>query len=110
VNPPREIVRSLPQPVCALERHGVVSIMGVIQIFAWGSSYYLLAVLAKPIAVDTGWPLTSVIGGLSLGLLVAGFVSPTVGRAIQKQATNSCRRFGCFCRRTGWTRYSSQPQ
>ena len=85
MNPPREIVRSLPQPVCALERHGVVSIMGVIQIFAWGSSYYLLAVLAKPIAVDTGWPLTSVIGGLSLGLLVAGFVSPTVGRAIQKR-------------------------
>lgn len=82
---PIEFARSLPQSVCAPKQHGgVVAIMGLIQIFAWGSSYYLLAVLAKPIAVGTGWPLTSVIAGLSLGLLVAGFVSPTIGRAIQK--------------------------
>jgi hypothetical protein len=38
---------------------------GVAQILAWGSSYYLPAVLAKPIADDTGWPLTWVVGGLS---------------------------------------------
>ena len=97
MNHPIEIAQSLPQSACALEGRGVVvSIMGVIQIFAWGSSYYLLAVLAKPIAVDTGWPLTSVIGGLSLGLLVAGFVSPTVGRAIQK------RGGGQFLRGVRW--------
>ncbi len=49
---------------------------------AWGSSYYLLAVLAAPIAADTGWPLSWVVGGLSVGLLAAGVVSPIVGRAI----------------------------
>ncbi|WP_084506983.1 MFS transporter [Geminicoccus roseus] len=54
------------------------------QIFAWGSSYYLLAVLAQPIARDTGWPLTWTAGGLSLGLLIAGLVSPMVGRAIER--------------------------
>jgi MFS family permease len=82
---PIEFARSLPQSVCVPKRRaGIVAIMGLIQIFAWGSSYYLLAVLAKPIAAGTGWPLTSVIAGLSLGLLVAGFVSPTIGRAIQK--------------------------
>jgi hypothetical protein len=32
----------------------VVPILGVTQIVAWGSSYYLLAVLAQPIAGDTG--------------------------------------------------------
>lgn len=49
---------------------------------AWGSSYYLLAVLAAPIAADTGWSLSWVVGGLSVGLLAAAGVSPVVGRAI----------------------------
>ena len=58
--------------------------LGVTQILAWGSSYYLLAVLAKPIAGDTGWSLGWIVGGLSLGLLVAGMVSPRVGDSIQR--------------------------
>jgi MFS family permease len=62
----------------------VIPVLGVTQILAWGSSYYLLAVLAQPIAGDTGWPLAWVVGGLSLGLLVAGIVSPRVGDGIQR--------------------------
>ena len=61
----------------------VVSALGIAQILAWGTSYYLPAVLAAPIAAETGWPLGWVIGGLSLGLLIAGLVSPLVGRRIQ---------------------------
>jgi MFS family permease len=63
----------------------VISVLGVTQIFAWGSSYYLPAVLAKPIVVDTGWSLTWVVGGLSLGLLIAGLISPWVGHAIGRR-------------------------
>ena len=63
----------------------VISVLGVTQIFAWGSSYYLPAVLAKPTASDTGWSLSWVVGGLSLGLLIAGIVSPWVGRAIAQR-------------------------
>jgi MFS family permease len=55
------------------------------QVLAWGSSYYLLAVLAKPIIEDTGWPLTAVAGGLSLGLVAAAMASPWVGRAIDQR-------------------------
>jgi MFS family permease len=62
----------------------VIPVLGVTQILAWGSSYYLLAVLAQPIAGDTGWPLAWVVGGLSLGLLIAGVVSPRVGDSIQR--------------------------
>jgi MFS family permease len=62
----------------------VIPVLGVTQILAWGSSYYLLAVLAQPIATDTGWPLAWVVGGLSLGLLVAGIVSPRVGDSIHR--------------------------
>lgn len=65
-------------------RWAVVPVLGVTQILAWGTSYYLLAVLAKPIADDTGWPLAWIVGGLSLGLLVAGLVSPYVGDSIQR--------------------------
>jgi predicted MFS family arabinose efflux permease len=60
----------------------VVSVLGALQILAWGSTFYLLAVLAEPIARDTGWSYDRVIAGLSLALLVAGIVSPRVGHAI----------------------------
>lgn len=65
------------------QRRAVITALGVAQILAWGSSYYLLAVLARPIVEDTGWPLAWVVGGLSLGLLASGLVSPAVGRAIE---------------------------
>jgi hypothetical protein len=61
----------------------VIAAIGIAQILAWGSSYYLLAVLAGPIARDTGWAYAWVVGGVSLGLLVAGLVSVPVGRRIE---------------------------
>jgi predicted MFS family arabinose efflux permease len=59
-----------------------VMVLGSLQILSWGSTFYLLAVLANPIVHDTGWPYPWVVGGLSVGLLVAGLVSPRTGRAI----------------------------
>jgi MFS family permease len=67
-----------------MNRHAVMFVLGVTQILAWGSSYYLPAVLAKPIASETGWPLSWVVGGLSLGLLVAAMISPRVGASIER--------------------------
>jgi len=63
-------------------RRVVITTLGITQILAWGSSFYLPAVLAKPIAADTGWSLAWVVGGLSVGLLAAGLISPQVGRTI----------------------------
>ena len=39
-------------------RLAVISALGVFEILSWGSSFYLLAVLAGPIAAETGWPLS----------------------------------------------------
>ena len=50
----------------------VIGALGIGQIFAWGSSYDLPAVLAKPIVDSTGWSLTWIVGGLSLGRADAG--------------------------------------
>ena len=66
------------------DRRIVVAALGVTQILAWGSTFYLLGVLANPIARDTGWGYDWVISGVSVGLLTAGAVSPRVGRAIGK--------------------------
>lgn len=60
----------------------VVPALGITQILAWGSTFYLLAVLGQPIARETGWTYDRVIAGMSVALLVAGALSPTVGRAI----------------------------
>ena len=65
-------------------RHLVIAVLGLMQILAWGSSYYLLAVLAPVIAADTGWPLPWIVSGLTLGLMAAAVVSPRIGRTIER--------------------------
>lgn len=62
----------------------VVPALGVVQILMWGSTFYLLAVLAPAIVADTGWSFRWVIGGVSIGLLVGGAASPRVGRLIDQ--------------------------
>jgi predicted MFS family arabinose efflux permease len=61
-----------------------VNALGITQITAWGTSYYCLGVLAKPIVAETGWPLTTVFLGFSVALLVMGFISTWVGRLIDR--------------------------
>ena len=63
----------------------VITTLGITQILAWGSSFYLPAVLAKPISVDTGWPLAWIVTGLSAGLLAAGLLAPRIGRTIDRR-------------------------
>jgi hypothetical protein len=74
----------MADPPAFPSRRVVVVVMGIGQVLVWGSSYYLPAVLAKPIADRTGWPLAWVIGALSLALLISGLVSPRVGDLIER--------------------------
>ena len=60
--------------------------LGIAQILAWGSSFYFPAVLAQPIVADTGWSFGWVVGGTSIGLLVAGLIAPRVGIVIDRRA------------------------
>jgi len=59
----------------ALDRRLVITALGIAQILAWGTSFYFPAVFAEPIVRDTGWSLGLVVGGTSIGLLVAGLIS-----------------------------------
>ncbi len=72
-----------------MNRRLVITALGIAQILAWGCSYYLPAVLARPIAADTGWPFTWVVAGLSTGLLCSGLVSAFTGGLIQRKGGRS---------------------
>jgi len=65
-----------------IDRRAVITALGITQILAWGTSFYFPAVFAEPIVRDTGWSLGWVVAGTSIGLLVAGLISPQVGRII----------------------------
>ena len=80
----------------ALRRFGIVALLGWMTIFAYGSTYYLLTVLAPSIVGATGWALSLVVGGLSLGLLVSGLVSPWVGRRIEVAGGRAVLPLGCL--------------
>jgi MFS family permease len=65
-------------------RFVTVTALGIAQILGWGTSFYFPAVLAPPIAADTGWSLAWVVSGTSIGLLVAGLIAPKVGVTIDR--------------------------
>lgn len=61
----------------------IITAIGVGQILGWGSAFYLMAVIARPVAEETGWGYTTIISGHMLSLLIAGLMSPKVGRVIE---------------------------
>lgn len=71
-----------------------VCALGITQITVWGTSYYCLGVLAKPISDDTGWSRGLVFLGFTVALLVMGVVSTSVGRAIDRYGARAVMTLG----------------
>jgi predicted MFS family arabinose efflux permease len=90
-----------PQALALPDRRIVVPALGITQILAWGSTFYLPGVLANPIARETGWSYDWVIVGITVGLLVAGIVSPRVGRAIGEHGGRPVLAIGALCLAAG---------
>jgi MFS family permease len=61
-----------------------VLVLGLTQILAWGALFYPPVLTVPLIAADHGWSAAFSMGGFSLGLLVAGLVSPRIGAAIDR--------------------------
>ncbi|MFT5174177.1 MAG: putative MFS family arabinose efflux permease [Gammaproteobacteria bacterium] len=59
-----------------------VTVLGITQTLAWASSYYLPAILALPIARDTGIDNLQVFAAFSVSLLISAVLGPRVGRTI----------------------------
>ncbi|MCZ8313314.1 MFS transporter [Phreatobacter sp.] len=63
----------------------IVSALGITQIISWGTIFYGISVLAKPMMAELGWSATFVFAGFSLSLLVGGIVSKPVARFIERR-------------------------
>lgn len=61
---------------------GAVAVLGVMQIFAWGSTYYAPAVFLPHIIQETGWPPSFIWGSVSLALLAGGLCTPLAAKGI----------------------------
>lgn len=68
-----------------MKRGVVVGALGTAQALAWGSSYYLPAILAQPIANGLGVSQATVFGVFSGSLLLSALLGPVVGRAIDNR-------------------------
>lgn len=66
------------------EQRRLLVALGVTQITAWGSVYYLMSPLMTHLQRDLGLSKDSVVGAFSLALLVSGVLAPIVGRAIDR--------------------------
>ena len=63
-------------------RGAVVATLGVAQTIGWGSSYYLPAVLAVPMAGDFGLSAVWVFAAFSMAMAVSALVAPWAGGRI----------------------------
>lgn len=66
------------------QRLGVIAALGTAQTLAWGSSYYLPAILADPIAHDIGISSNWFFAAFSGSLVISGLLGPRVGRQIDR--------------------------
>ena len=71
-----------------------VNALGITQITAWGTSFYCLGVLAKPIAAETGWAISTIFLGFSVALVVMGLISTSVGRLIDRMGARAVMSIG----------------
>jgi MFS family permease len=63
-------------------RTGVIIALGSAQTLAWGSTYYLPAILAAPMARELGLSTGVVFGAFSASLVIAAVLGPVAGRRI----------------------------
>ncbi|WP_159995706.1 MFS transporter [Roseomonas sp. 18066] len=62
-----------------------VTALGIAQTLAWASSYYLPAILARPMAAELGLSSSTIYAWFSGALLLTALLGPVVGRAIDRR-------------------------
>jgi MFS family permease len=63
----------------------IITALGITQIVSWGTIFYGISVLAKPMGDELGWSHTFIFVGFSVSLLVGGIISKAVGRFIERR-------------------------
>ena len=83
--------------------------LGVVEIIAWGTTFYSLGVLGNPIAADTGWSRSVVFAGISVGLIVSSALSSWAGRAIDAKGGRFVMALGACAAARGTSASRSHP-
>ncbi len=65
-------------------RHRLTLCLGLTQLLAWATTYYVPAVATAAVAASFGASQAAVVGGFSWALLVSGLCTPWVGRRIDR--------------------------
>jgi MFS family permease len=73
-----------------------VLVLGITQILTWGTLFYPPVLMVPLMAVDRAWSIAFTMGGFSLGLMVAGLVSPRIGAAIDRHGGHRVMPFGAL--------------
>lgn len=58
--------------------------LGITQILAWGSVYYVIGVIGPTLVAALGLSATLIFGGFSLSLVIGAALAPATGRAIDR--------------------------
>jgi MFS family permease len=74
----------------------LVSALGVGQLVAWGSFYYVFVSLTDPMADEFGWTKTQIAGALSVALATTGLCSYLRGRWIDRYGGRSLMTGAAF--------------
>ncbi|EYS96133.1 membrane protein [Cupriavidus sp. SK-4] len=67
----------------------LIARLGIAQTLAWGSTYYLPAMLATPMAKDLGVSTPTVFAAFSAALIVSALIGPSAGRMIDRTGGRS---------------------
>lgn len=74
----------------------LVSALGVGQIVAWGSFYYVFVSLRDPMGAELGWTKAQIDGALSVVLAVTGLCSYARGRWVDRYGGKRMMTLGAF--------------
>jgi MFS family permease len=67
------------------EPWGAVLALGITQITAWGTIFYLFALIMEPLQSALGASKTAVVGAFTVALLLSGLLAPMVGQLIDRR-------------------------
>ncbi|HYF57242.1 MAG TPA: hypothetical protein VEA41_23535, partial [Salinarimonas sp.] len=80
-------------PLAPSTRVAVVALAAT-QLIGWGTTYYLPAVLAEPLARDLGLPRGAVFAGVTVMLVVGALVAPRAGVVMDRRGVRGLLALG----------------
>ena len=82
------------RPVQRPATHHAVIALGLTQIIGWGTTFYVPAILARPVAESLELPLIGVLGAYSWALLISGLLARRIGALIDRHGAKRFFQLG----------------